>query len=108
MGIFSLGQLVHFSETAIGLDTFNSFTEDGTQWWPFAIAGINISNAIVRLMKRSMLITNYLQHFIHKNSPSDFLPLLYSRIFSRLLRKWKQSNKDILQFNELLSSAIAE
>lgn len=109
MGMLGLRQLVYFSESSSGKSTFNRLTATGTTWFPFAIAGINITDNIMllsplKLFRIYVAHTEFDQYKIQKSH--NFLDVFYSHIFCKFADQWLSSNYSVVDFNSVLKGVL--
>lgn len=114
MGLLGLHQLVEFSCSCDGKSLFYAFTHGNENYFPFAIAGINITNAIMTMPKRQLFVI-YLRYYSRTSKMSEsrrkqrfsFVDWLYEQLFHQLLLDWNNSDQNISNFNAILTKMIS-
>ena len=112
MGILGLRQLVEFCGSCEGKIMFCALTNGGNFYFPFCIAGINITNAIMNLPKKQLFVLylsdclSYEKGRVSEPSCLGFLNRLYEQIWKSFLEEWKLSDRNISNFNSLLQQTM--
>ncbi|DAZ98005.1 TPA: hypothetical protein N0F65_005163 [Lagenidium giganteum] len=114
MGILSLHQLVHFTaKYSVEAQRALADSNHPTRWYPFSVAGINITGFIVDLI-RERLLDPLVYEFADVHNPGSDISLengvnavndFYSTIFTRFNDLWVRSNpRDAMMFPVIFNS----
>ncbi|VUZ57578.1 unnamed protein product [Hymenolepis diminuta] len=102
MGILGAQNLAYFVKNFHeDASNVHSGSADLKYWYPFATAGINLSDLTWRLLKDGSLKTHFYNSFANAPSLNDFHKV-YVSIFVNFHKIWMKCPRSVMEFNSVL------